>query len=790
MENNFLSIFGDYMDEPCRSLFGGCDVLKLEADLPGKQLEVTVRSDKFIEASRVHECQQMIAKAAELTLVRLQMKYLPTLLTADCFPSLVEELKTLSGVVNGFFDGAGAVLENGRLQVELKNGGRDLLLQAGVDRLLQKLIHDRFSQRVEVEFTGVTELQKDNYEVPPPITVPENVLNARPAPRPAPQQRPYGGGGGGGGYSRRNSGVKEPTSVTIDFTDLQFRRDGAMLLKGRKITQPPMSLSEVNVMSGTVVVWGDIFSAESKVTRDGSKVILTYSFTDYTSSNTMKIIDDVKNQERYESLKAGTTILVRGDVVDDKYDREISIKPYDLMTVSRIPKTDDAEEKRVELHCHTKMSAMDAVCDAEDVIKTAHRWGHKAVAITDHGVVQAFPDAMKAVDGIRKGGGEFKVLYGVEAYFVNDCATAVRGKDSRPFSDEFVVFDVETTGLSAVTERLTEIGAVLLSGGEVKDRFSIFVNPEKPIPPKITELTSITDEMVADAPKEDEALSLFLEFVGNRPLVAHNASFDMGFLRAAARRQGKTVDNTSIDTLVMARSLYPELKKHKLDMVAEHLQVGDFHHHRACDDAEVLSRIFLKMTEKLEKEKDIHTVDTINAAMSGGDPKQLKTYHQILLVRNQAGLKNLYQLVSMAHVKYYHYRPRIPKSELIKYREGLLVGSACEAGELFQAIVEGKSFGELCDIASFYDYLEIQPLGNNEFMLASGQAADRQQLIDFNKTVIAIGEKLGKPVVATCDAHFLNPEDAAFRRILLAGMKFKDADQQAPLYFRTTDEML
>jgi DNA polymerase-3 subunit alpha (Gram-positive type) len=786
MDGNFLMVFGDYLAEPCLGIFRECELLKLEADREALSLKATLRSGKMIDIESVRHCQQMIIEKAGLNEVTLVLKYLPTLLNGESLPLLVEELKTLSGVVNGFFEGAEASVTDTAMEISLKNGGRDLLIQAGVDKLLEKLIGEHFSIHRAVTFTGVTELpQEDKAGLPePPPLTPDQVFQAappRPAPKPAESR-----------YPRRESAgaAKEPTAVTIDFAELCFQREGAMLLKGRKITQKPTPLSEVSVMSGNVVVWGDIFAADSRVTRDGTKVILTYSFTDYTSSNSMKIIDDIKNQERYESLKPGVTVLVRGDVVDDKYDREISIKPYDIMTVVRTVKTDDAPVKRVELHCHTKMSSMDAVCDVEDVIKTAYSWGHPAVAITDHGVVQAFPEAMKAVEGIRKKGGNFKVLYGVEGYFVNDCISAVHGGDDRPFDGEFVVFDLETTGLSAANDRITEIGAVLIGGGEVKDRFSTFVNPERPIPPKITELTSITDAMVADAPKDEEALRAFLAFIGDRPLIAHNASFDMGFLRAAEKRWGMQAEHTSIDTLVIARGLYPELGKYKLDVVAKHLHLDDFHHHRACDDAEVLSKIFLRMMEQLQKDKGVGTVGGINTAVGGGDPKQMKTFHQILLVRNSVGLKNLYKLVSMGHIKYYYRRPRIPKSELLKHREGLIIGSACEAGELFRAMVDGKSFDELCNIASFYDYLEIQPLGNTEFLIASSQAADRQQLIEFNKTIVAIGERLGKPVVATCDAHFLKPEDAIFRTILMAGMKFKDAGSQAPLYFRTTEEMM
>ena len=787
---NFLNIFGCYLQEPFLTLFDSAEILSITADREAQNIWADVKSEKYIGTREVWDCQSAVLKATGLNLFKIRMKYLQTLFSADMLLSIVEELKTVNGVVNGFFEDASASLEGDTLHITLKNGGKQILETAHVDRDIERIIFDHFSLKLNVSFEGVTEWSEADYEVPPPIYAPPPSPDPHPQ-RPAPSSGNFGGQGGGfsRGSFRRDSGVKEPTAVTINFANLHLK-ENATLLKGRKITQEPTPLREVSVSSGTVVVWGDIFAAESKDTRDGSKVILTYSFSDYTSSNTMKIIDDVKNRERYDILKPGASIMVRGDVVDDKYDREISIKPYDIMVVEKIPKMDNAPQKRVELHCHSKMSSMDSVAEVSDIVNTAARWGHPAVAITDHGVVQAYPDAVMALDSVRSKGSNLKLIYGVEDYFVNDCEEAVHGEDNRPLDGEFIVFDVETTGLSSATERLTEIGAVLFSGGEVRESFDLFVNPERPIPEKITQLTSITDEMVADAPKEEEALRKFLEFAGDRPLVAHNASFDMSFIRAAAVRHGITVSNTSVDTLTIARSLYPELGRYKLDILAKHLNLEEFHHHRACDDAATLGLIFREMVKKLTEEKGIHTLNELNGVLTSGDPRQLKSYHQILLVKNSLGLKNLYKLVSCAHVKYFHRRPRTPKSEIMKYREGLLIGSACEAGELFRAVVEGKPFEELCEIASFYDYLEIQPLGNNEFMIESGQAEDRNQLIEFNKTILRIGEKLGKPVVATGDVHFMKPEDAIFRTILLAGMKFKDADHQAPLYFRTTEEML
>lgn len=782
--NNFLAVFGEYIDEPLASIFKDCEMLTLNANPEERSICVVFKSDNILKTQDIFECQRAIEKKANLNKVKITVKYIPTMFCDNYFPELVAELKSLSAIVNGFLEGANFSFENNTLHIALKNGGKSMLLKGNTDNIIKKIVAEHFSINIDVCFEGVEELNLNDIPEPPPMKIKE-----MPEPKLTPEKRPFYVGNEGG-FRRNTKLTKEPTPVTVDFTGMQFSGDGAMLLKGKKITEKPIQLREITPSSGTVVVWGDIFDVESKVSKSGEKVILTYKFTDYTSSNTIKIIDDVKNQEKYDCLKKKTTILIKGEVVDDRYDKEISIKPYDMMTVKKIEKKDNSETKRVELHCHTKMSMMDGVADVKDIIKTAYKWGHKAIAITDHGVVQAFPDAMNCVEEIRKDGGDFKIIYGVESYFVNDCVTAVNGSKGENFTGEFIVFDVETTGLSAKNDRLTEIGAVLIKNNEIIDRFDTFVNPERPIPQRITELTGITDAMVADAPSEKEALEKFMEFAKGRVLVAHNASFDMGFMKISALRCNLEFNYTYIDTLVLSRSLYPELSKHKLDIIAKHLGLPDFNHHRACDDAEVLANIFIKMMEKMKSEKETDTVSEINTSISGNDAKQLKPFHQIILVKNKEGLKNLYRLVSFAHVKHYYKKPRTPKSELMKYREGLIIGSACEQGELFRAIIEGKTFDELCDIASFYDYLEIQPLGNNEFMLLNGEASDRKQLEEYNKTIVAIGERLNLPVVATGDVHFLNPEDAIFRAVLMAGMKFKDADDQAPLYLRTTEEML
>ena len=449
---------------------------------------------------------------------------------------------------------------------------------------------------------------------------------------------------------------------------------------------------------------------------------------------------------------------------------------------------DDAPEKRVELHLHSNMSQMDAVITPAEIINTAIRWGHKAIAVTDHGNVQAFPEVMLALE--KSGNTDLKVLYGIEAYFVNDTARCMFGSVYPSFEDEMVVFDIETTGLSNRTCKIIEIGAVKIKNGEVIDEMDIFVDPEMPIPDEITSLTSITDDMVAGAPKEREAVEQFLAFAGDRMLIAHNANFDVGFIRVAAERHGIPFNNTFLDTVGLSKFVNTELKNHKLDTIAKYYSLEDFHHHRASDDARVLAEIFFVMQSRMRSD-GIGTFEEMLEAMSeSSDPLKLRPYHMIIFAKNRDGLRNLYKLISFSYLDYYKRFPRIPKSVLEQYREGLIIGSACEAGELFRAILDGRSTQEIEDIASFYDYLEVQPIANNRFLIREGRIADDDGLRALNRQIYELGKKLGKPVCATCDAHFVNEEDEIYRRILLAGMKFSDADEPTPIYLRTTDEML
>lgn len=533
-----------------------------------------------------------------------------------------------------------------------------------------------------------------------------------------------------------------------------------------------------------IALIGEIACMAVNETRRGNKTV-TFSLTDFEGSVTVKCVG--KKAAEYAGLSNGTSVIMEGELKYDDYDRdrELTFYPSSAMKVKRVLRQDKHNgQKRVELHLHTNMSMMDATMAPSLAVATAHRWGHAAVAITDHGNVQGFPDAMKMSEKLG-----MKVIYGMEGYLVDDAAKAIFGEDDTGFDDEFVVFDIETTGLSAMTCKITEIGAVLVQKGEVLKVFSTFVNPEGHIPEEITELTGITDDMVSDAPSQGDAVKAFIEFVGKRTVVAHNANFDMGFIRRAAENAGIHFDPPYLDTLSMSRFLNPELKNHKLDTLVDFYRLGDFNHHRACDDAEVTAKIFCKMTEKLAGES-IYTVRQMSESMAEKtDPHKLRPYHIILLVKNPTGLKNLYKIVSNGYLKYYYRHPRIPKTELVDLREGLVIGSACIEGELASAVLDGKAWDELLSIAEFYDYLEIQPICNNEFLIGS-KGLTHDALIEINKTIVRIGETLGKPVVATCDAHYLEDYDGISRSVLLRGMGMKDGDRDSHLFFRTTDEML
>ena len=569
---------------------------------------------------------------------------------------------------------------------------------------------------------------------------------------------------------------------------------------GKPFRGTAVPMKDLNLDMGTIIVEGKVFAIEHKELTKRNAWVVKFDMTDNTNSiRVTRFLEAKEAKPILDNVQLGSVLRVQGKLIEDRFENDMVLKPYSMMP-GVLPKRKDTSPngKRVELHLHTTMSNMDALTDTAAAVKQAAAWGHKAIAITDHGVAQSFPDAMKAAAKAKVAGTDenIKILYGVEGYYVNDVddRIVVHGEQDIGFGDEYVAFDLETTGLSSANDRIIEIGAVVMKNGEELDRFQTFVDPQCPLEKKIVELTGITDEMLKGAPKIEEVLPEFLKFVNGRVLVAHNSDFDTGFIRAACARQGLPYTYTAADTLILSQNMLPQLNKFKLDIVSNALSLPDFNHHRAADDAVTCGLIMHRLMARMEEELDIHTLQEINGRMTTlrakGRITDRHARHIIILAKNQIGLRNLYHLISDSNLKYFKRVPRIPKSELLELREGLIIGSACEAGELFQAILDGKSEDELLRIASFYDYLEIQPLANNMFMLSKGIAKDVEQLREYNRTVVRLGEALGKMVVATGDVHFLNPEDEIFRHILLATKGFDDADKENPLYFRTTDNML
>lgn len=561
------------------------------------------------------------------------------------------------------------------------------------------------------------------------------------------------------------------------------------------ISDPLVKITDLNAESGNVCIDGEILGMEDKETKTG-KVILSINIYDGTSTMTCKAFLPGKNAKNIvKRLGKTKAVKLAGRAQMDAFSNELTIMANTIVESTPLPKTtreDKAEVKRVELHMHTKMSAMDAMTSATDLIKRAMSWGMKSIAITDHGVVQAFPEAYHL---LGRDNPDMKVIYGVEAYLVPDKEKSVKNPRGQVLDDAtYCVLDLETTGISITTEKITEVGIMKVKNGEVIDEFEIFVNPEKPIPQRVVEVTNITDEMVKDAETIDKVFPKILEFVGNSIIVAHNASFDVGFLKHNAKLLGYEFNNTYIDTLPLAKDLFPDLKKYKLGKIADSLGIEVDVAHRALADVDTTVKVFNVMLKKL-KDKGINTVDEVDSATKDPEAqkeefKKQRSYHAIILAKNYVGLRNLYKLVSISHLNYFYKNPRILKSIYKKYSEGLILGSACEAGELYQAIELGKSDEEIENIARDYDYLEIQPIGNNEFLVRNGVVPDREYLKDINRKIVELGEKLGKLVVATCDVHFMDPQDEIYRRILEAGQGYKDADEQAPLYLRTTEEMI
>ena len=765
------------------------ELTQLNINKQARLITLAVKFNGLVERNTLFDTEKLITKTlAYHTVIK---PHFPTeLFSADYFPQLYAAVRRDIPSINGTLNNAEVRFENNTLTINLLNGGKTLLDSKGFDKALIKLISEEFNLYISVNYTGTFEVEENSEEYKAAIQDAQEKINRENLQKAAEfyQEEVETA-------EKREEKHAENTTVEIEvregkFATPQIIQSSIRPLYGRSIRGKMIPISSISGDSGRIVVWGDVFDIEKKVTKSGDKNIFTIDITDYTGSTTAKVFNSIKESAVIDNIKKGDTIVVQGDVEYDKYAGELVVNARSIGTAQKVKVVDNAEKKRVELHMHTNMSQMDAVTSAGDLVNRAYQWGHKAVAITDHGVAQAFPDAMKAADKINKDEEKIKIIYGVEAYFMDDLVESVKGDADTGFDGTFICFDIETTGLSAARDKITEIGAVKVENGVITDTFSTFANPEMPIPQKITQLTGITDDMVKDAPSQSEAVGAFLEFAGDNVLVAHNAPFDTSFIAKACEDMGREYNYTSIDTVAISRAILTDIKNCKLDTVAKFLRLGDFNHHRATDDAEMLARIFINLCQRLTDDYGITKTNDINTRIAGGDFKKLPTYHQIILVKNKTGLKNLYRLISYSHLNYFYKKPRIPKSELVKYREGLIIGSACCAGQLYMAILEGKPWGELKQIASFYDYLEIQPAGNNSFMIRDGRFNSVDELHEIDRTIIKLAKELGKPVCATCDVHFMDPTDSEFRKILMAGQGFKDAEQQAPLYFRTTAEML
>ncbi len=765
------------------------ELTQLNINKQARLITLAVKFNGLVERNTLFDTEKLITKTlAYHTVIK---PHFPTeLFSADYFPQLYAAVRRDIPSINGTLNNAEVRFENNTLTINLLNGGKTLLDSKGFDKALIKLISEEFNLYISVNYTGTFEVEENSEEYKAAIQDAQEKINRENLQKAAEfyQEEVETA-------EKREEKHAENTTVEIEvregkFATPQIIQSSIRPLYGRSIRGKMIPISSISGDSGRIVVWGDVFDIEKKVTKSGDKNIFTIDITDYTGSTTAKVFNSIKESAVIDNIKKGDTIVVQGDVEYDKYAGELVVNARSIGTAQKVKVVDNAEKKRVELHMHTNMSQMDAVTSAGDLVNRAYQWGHKAVAITDHGVAQAFPDAMKAADKINKDEEKIKIIYGVEAYFMDDLVESVKGNADTGFDGTFICFDIETTGLSAARDKITEIGAVKVENGVITDTFSTFANPEMPIPQKITQLTGITDDMVKDAPSQSEAVGAFLEFAGDNVLVAHNAPFDTSFIAKACEDMGREYNYTSIDTVAISRAILTDIKNCKLDTVAKFLRLGDFNHHRATDDAEMLARIFINLCQRLTDDYGITKTNDINTKIAGGDFKKLPTYHQIILVKNKTGLKNLYRLISYSHLNYFYKKPRIPKSELVKYREGLIIGSACCAGQLYMAILEGKPWGELKQIASFYDYLEIQPAGNNSFMIRDGRFNSVDELHEIDRTIIKLAKELGKPVCATCDVHFMDPTDSEFRKILMAGQGFKDAEQQAPLYFRTTAEML
>ena len=798
---NLITRFPKY--NPSDDLLGymNSQVISTKVDKEQRLIEIDISPVGIIPKDVLYRIESEIKAAYELNYMRIYPKYDSSLFSKEYFGDILKEVYREARISRGFFSEYTLDFSYEKIEIKIPfpDGGLDLLKIGETAGTVSKIIQREFGLSIPVSIK-----QREDYTAWQANYENDKLLQLK---RALQEQT-----------SSQKNDKKADLNIHQSFDkansfnkkSVNFERNGSILHIGNTkfdistkeyVTGGDFEIENIvpirNLSAGmhNIVVLGTVFSIEDRLvrTKKGPLTIINVGLTDKDSSIFVKIsaTDDLRS-EALGFFEKNKSYAVRADVKTNDKDGEIYLSYLDISRINSEKRMDNAPEKRVELHLHTTMSEMDAIIDPEEIVKVAKSWGHKAVAITDHGNVQAFPPAMLASE--KQG---MKVIYGMEAYFVNDTKAdasnsalkVVFGSKETPLDGEFCVFDIETTGFSLEEDRITEIGAVIVRAGEIIDRFDMFVNPGRDIPQNVVELTGITNDMVKNAPPIEEVLPKFFEFAGERALVAHNAKFDISFIRNACAKFSMPFGYTYLDTLALSRLVNPDLKRHKLDVLAKYYDLGDFNHHRACDDAEILGYILEKMFDKLRYE-GVETTEQIGKnSNASGDNTKLEVFHQILLVKNKTGLKNLYKLVSDGLINNFYRKPRVLKSKLIELREGLIIGSACESGELFRAMIDGASDDVLEEIAEFYDYLEIQPLCNNMFLVNEGKATI-EDLRNYNRKIVKLGEKLGKLVVATCDAHFLNKEDEIGRKILLSYKKMSDADRDSGIYFRTTEEML
>ncbi|MEJ8734951.1 MULTISPECIES: PolC-type DNA polymerase III [Mediterraneibacter] len=811
-EKKFFDVFPTLKtEEDLQALFRDVEVKKITTNTKRDFLHVHILSTHLIQKKEIRRMEQKIKEQLFGTvqiIIRIEEKYILSgqysaeALLLEYRDSIIEELREDSVLAANMYEQAELHFEGRTVYLELLDTivskGRKESIAEYLDTVLNKRFQigaevrisykkaskhssrEEDEERLQLEINEIFRRRTAEHREEDPKTVEKKMVSSKESPS----------------SEKRGKAAGKKEFKKKEFYRPLKQGDDPNLLYGRNFEDEPIPLEQVITEMGEITVHGKIISFDTREIRN-EKTIIMFSVTDFTDTITVKMF--ARNEQLPDllgELKKGAFIKIKGVTTIDKFDGELTIgsvtgiKKIGDFTVSR---KDLSMHKRVELHCHTKMSDMDGVSEVKDIVKRAHDWGHPAIAITDHGVAQAFPDANHYIETLDKAD-PFKIIYGVEGYVVDDLTEIAVGAGKQTLDDTYIVFDLETTGFSAIKDKIIEIGAVKVINGEIVDSFSTFVNPKRPIPFEITQLTSITDEMVMDSPAIETVLPEFLAFVGDGILVAHNAGFDVGFIEQNCRYQDIEPHFTYVDTVALARVLLPTLSKYKLNVVAKALNISLENHHRAVDDAEATAEIFVKFVEMLKKE-NITTLKEINrfGDMNPNAIRKLPTYHIIILAKNDIGRYNLYQLITQSHLTYYARRPRIPKSLLNKHREGLIIGSACEAGELYQALLHKKSTEFIARLADFYDYYEIQPLGNNRFMIESSRLPDinaDEDLMEINREIVQLGEKFKKPVVATCDVHFLDPEDEVYRRIIMAGKGFDDADAQPPLYLRTTEEML